>query len=65
MRPLVGTVTRTAVELRLHHTAAGRWTAKLWCENDAGEEHKVTLDCPEEVSDAIKTGTCVMESLIW
>ncbi|KAI0211718.1 Interferon-induced GTP-binding protein Mx1 [Lamellibrachia satsuma] len=51
-----GTVTRTAVELRLHYQCEGRWTGKLYCKNDEGTEHAETLRTPMEVADAIRKG---------
>ena len=63
--PLAGTVTRTAVELRLHYQRGGKWYGKLWCENDGGEEHKDTLQCPEKVADAISKGKFVNQLLLF
>ena len=56
---IAGTVTRTPVELRMHHQREGKWRGGIFCQKD-DDNHTVmdvALDSPAEVHDAIRKGT--------
>ena len=53
---IAGIVTRTPVELRMHHQHEGKWRGGIFCQNDDGEQMKVALDSPSEVHEAIRKG---------